>query len=516
MTALVKSGQDWNAEMLHDMYAHIERIWKKKYNLPIYSNQMEIISSEQMLDAYAAVGMPLMYTHWSYGEQFIREQEAYKRGYMGLAYEIVINSDPCIAYLMEENTMLMQTLVTAHASFGHNTFFKNNYLFKQWTDASSIIDYLAFAKKFVAECEEKYGVDEVEEILDAAHALQRYGIDKYKRPPKLSIVQEENLRKERDAYIQSQLNELWSTIPHTKDKAAKTDEDKFPKEPQENLLYFIEKNAPRLDPWKRELIRIVRKIAQYFYPQGQTKLMNEGCATYFHYKIIHDLYDEKLLDDGALMEFYDNHTAVVRQLDYDHKRYSGINPYALGFAMYRDIERIALEPTAEDRDWFGNQEWVGCGDSTKAISFAIQGFKDESFIQQFLSPKVMRDFKMFTLHDDEADPKYLIAGIHNSQGYKNIREALAKQYNFGYMIPDIQVFDVDRWGDRTLTLRHYMVNRKPLEPESTTETLKHVAFLWGYDVKLESVDETQSVRASFEVQEDETLLDVFLDDGSKK
>lgn len=516
MTALIKSGQDWNAEMLHEMYSHVERIWKRKYNLPVYSNQMEIISSEQMLDAYAAVGMPLMYTHWSYGEQFIREQEAYKRGYMGLAYEIVINSDPCIAYLMEENTMLMQTLVTAHASFGHNTFFKNNYLFKQWTDASSIIDYLAFAKKYVAECEEKYGIDEVEAILDAAHALQRYGVDKYKRPPRLSSVQEETLRKERESYIQSQLNELWSTIPKTKgDKKAK-DEDKFPKEPQENILYFIEKNAPRLDPWKRELIRIVRKIAQYFYPQGQTKLMNEGCATYFHYKLIHDLYDEGLLDDGALLEFYHSHTGVIRQLDFDSKHYSGINPYALGFAMYRDIERIATEPTQEDRDWFGKQDWVGCGDATKAITFAIQGFKDESFIQQFLSPKIIRDFKLFTLHDDEDDPKYLIAGIHNMQGYKTVREALAKQYNFGYMIPDIQVFDVDRWGDRTLTLRHFMVNRKPLEPETTTETLKHVAFLWGYDVKLESVDEQHHVRASFEVQEDETLLDVFLDDGSRK
>lgn len=517
MTALIKSGQEWTFDMIEEVFGHIERIAKKKYNLTYYPNQLEVISSEQMLDAYAAVGMPLMYTHWSYGEQFIREQEAYKRGYMGLAYEIVINSDPCIAYLMEENTMLMQTLVIAHASIGHNTFFKNNYLFKQWTDASSIIDYLVFAKKFIADCEEKYGIDEVEGVLDAAHALQRYGIDKYKRPPKLSTVQEENLRKERDAYIQSQLNELWSTIPHTKDQSkAKDSEEKFPKEPQENLLYFIEKNAPRLDPWKREIIRIVRKIAQYFYPQGQTKLMNEGCATYFHYKLIHDLYDEGILNDGALLEFYDNHTAVVRQLDFDHKYYSGINPYALGFAMYKDIERVAMEPTQEDRDWFGKQEWVGCGDYVKAIKFAIQGFKDESFIQQFLSPKVIRDFKLFTLHDDEADPKFLIAGIHNSQGYKSVRDALSKQYNFGYMIPDIQVFNVDRWGDRTLTLRHFMVNRKPLEPETTTETLKHVAFLWGYDVKLESVDEMHNIRASFEVQEDETLLDVFLDDGSKK
>jgi stage V sporulation protein R len=512
---IIKDGQEWTFDMIDDTYNILERIWKAKYKRSYYPNQLEIISSEQMLDAYSAVGMPLMYTHWSYGEQFIREQEAYKRGYMGLAYEIVINSEPCIAYLMEENTMLMQALVIAHANFGHNTFFKNNYLFKQWTDAGSIIDYLAFAKKYIASCEEKYGIDEVESLLDAAHSLQHYGVDKYKHPPKLSPAAEEKLQKEREQYVQSQLNDLWRTVPkRLGGKPGTVDEDRFPKEPQENLLYFIEKNAPRMEDWKREIIRIVRKIAQYFYPQGQTKLMNEGCATYFHYKLIHDLYDEKIVTDGALMEFYHSHTGVIRQLDFDHKYYSGLNPYALGFAMYQDIERIAMNPTEEDREWFGNQEWVGSGDYLAAIDFAIAGFKDESFIQQFLSPKVIRDFKMFSLHDDEADPKYLISAIHNKQGYKAVREALAKQYNFGYMIPDIQVTNVDRWGDRTLTLNHYMVNKRPLDPETTTETLRKIAYLWGYSVKLNSVDESNEVRASFEVQGDKTLLDVFLDDGN--
>ena len=512
---LVTDGQEWSFDMIDDVYNEINRIWTTKYKRPIYPNQLEIISSEQMLDAYSAVGMPLMYNHWSFGEQFIREMEAYRRGYMGLAYEIVINSDPCIAYLMEENTTLMQTLVIAHASFGHNTFFKNNYLFRQWTDAGSIIDYLAFAKKYIADCEERYGVDAVEEILDAAHALQHYGIDKYKRPPRLSPAEERELQRERERYNQSQVNELWNTIPkRIRDVKDQEEGERFPKEPQENILYFIEKNAPRLDDWKREIIRIVRKIAQYFYPQGQTKMMNEGCATYFHYKLIHDLYDEGIVDDGALLEFYDSHTNVIRQLDFNHKYYSGINPYALGFAMYRDIERVAMEPTEEDREWFGDQEWVGCGDYLKAIDFAIAGFKDESFIQQFLSPKVIRDFRMFSLHDDENDPKYLVTGIHNTQGYKVIREALSKQYNYGYIIPDIQVFNVDRWGDRSMTLRHYMVNRRPLEAEQATETLRKIAFLWGYDVKLDSVDENLDVRSSYQVQGDQTLLDVFLDDGS--
>lgn len=512
---LVTSGQEWTFDLVEDVFAHIERIATEKYKLNCYPNQLEVISSEQMLDAYASVGLPIFYPHWSFGEQFIKQMEAYRRGYMGLAYEIVINSSPCIAYLMEENTMLMQTLVIAHASFGHNHFFKNNYLFKQWTDAEAIIDYLVFAKRYIRECEEKYGVDEVEAVLDAAHSLQQYGVDKYKRPTRLSAIEEEKLRKERDDYIQSQLNDIWRTVPITKGETAKDENiHQFPSEPQENILYFIEKHAPRLEPWKREIIRIVRKVAQYFYPQSQTKLMNEGCATYFHYKIMHDLHDEGIVDSSAMLEFYHSHTGVVYQPNFDDRWFSGINPYALGFAMFQDLERIATDPTDEDREWFKGQDWVGSGDYLSVIHDAIANYKDESFIQQFLSPKVIRDFRMFAIHDDEHDPKLEVAGIHNRQGYRTVRNSLAQQYNIGYHVPDIQVVNVDRWGDRSLTLRHFMVNRRPLEPDQTTETLNHLAFLWGYNVKLESVDETGKVRAIFNLTDSETLLDIFLDDDA--
>lgn len=507
----VDSGQEWTFDKLEQIYAEIEKVAIEKYDLNVYPNHLEVISSEQMLDAYSAVGLPIFYSHWTFGEQFIRELEAYRRGRMGLAYEIVINSSPCIAYLMEENTMSMQALVIAHASFGHNTFFKNNYLFKQWTDAEGIIDYLKYAKKYIRKCEELHGIDEVEAVLDAAHALQVYGVDKYRRPSRISAVKEEQQRKDREEYRQRNLDVLWSTIPHTKPDAEE-EEPHFPSEPQENILYFIEKNAPRLEKWKREIIRIVRKISQYFYPQRQLQLMNEGCATFFHYKIMYDLYDKGIMTDGAMQEFLHSHTGVVKQPDYDDKYYSGINPYALGWAMYKDIERVSMEPTQEDRDWFHNQDWVGNGDYITNIKWAIENFKDESFIQQFLSPKVIRDFKLFTVCDDEDDPKLEVTGIHNVQGYKTVRDALAKQYNIGYKIPDIQVFDVDKWGDRSMTLRHYMVDDKPLDRDSTVDTLRYISFLWGYDVKIDSVDPKGEVRAGYQNYDQDTALDIFLED----
>jgi len=483
---IIKGGQDWSFEHIEETFNNIERIATEKFNLNPYPSQIEMITSEQMLDAYCSVGLPIFYPHWSFGKDFTAQSDAYRRGLMGLAYEIVINSSPCVAYLMEENTMLMQALVMAHASFGHNHFFKNNYLFKQWTDAESIIDYLIYAKKFIRDCEEKFGHSEVEEVLDSCHTMQHFGVDKYTHPPILSANEEIAKTKERDEYIQSQLNDLWRTVPVTKSKDDKTGNGAahFPKEPQENIMYFIEKNAPNLPQWKREIIRIVRKIAQYFYPQAQLQLMNEGAACYYHNKIIHEMYDEDLLDDGAMLEFYESHTGVTRQLDH-----AQFNPYSLGWNMYKDIERVATNPTDEDRMWFEDQEWVGCGDGNGTVLWAIENFKDESFIQQFLSPKIMRDFSMFDLLDDEEEPTFIVKATQNSQGYKRIREKLSLQYNYGYKLPDIQVTNVDLWGDRSMTLTHYMTNGRPLDIDDTTEVLKHIARLWGYNVKLESRNE---------------------------
>ena len=183
-TRLIATGSEWTFELIERYDREIARI-ADEYGLDTYPNQIEVISSEQMMDAYASVGMPVGYHHWSFGKQFLASSKRYQRGQMGLAYEIVINSNPCIAYLMEENTMTMQALVIAHACYGHNSFFKGNYLFRTWTDADAIIDYLVFARNYIAECEERHGVEAVEQLLDSCHALMNYGVDRYKRPSQL-------------------------------------------------------------------------------------------------------------------------------------------------------------------------------------------------------------------------------------------------------------------------------------------------------------------------------------------
>ncbi|WP_019604467.1 SpoVR family protein [Teredinibacter turnerae] len=483
----ISTTSEWNFELIQTYDAAIGKI-AAEFGLDTYPNQIEIISSEQMMDAYASVGMPLGYSHWSYGKQFLSVEQSYKRGQMGLAYEIVINSNPCIAYLMEENTMMMQALVIAHACYGHNSFFKGNYLFRAWTDASSIIDYLVFAKNYIAKCEEKHGVDAVEAILDSCHAIMNYGVDRYKRPYPLSTHEESELQKEREEYLQRQVNDLWRTIP-TSDKADEQKEKKrFPEEPQENLLYFFEKNAPLLEPWQREIIRIVRKIAQYFYPQRQTQVMNEGWATFWHYTLLNTMYDRRLVNEGFMLEFMQSHSSVIYQPAYNSPYFSGINPYTLGFNMMSDIKRICQNPTAEDREWFpeiAGTPW------TEALDFAMRNFKDESFILQYLSPKVMRDLRLFSILDDEDNPDIEVTAIHDDFGYQELREALSAQYNLGDREPNIQVFNVDIRGDRSLTLHHYRFDRKPLEEKTANEVLKHIHRLWGFPVNLYSMEDNR-------------------------
>ena len=236
----ISTGSEWTFDLIRQYDREIGRI-AERYALDTYPNQIEVITAEQMMDAYASVGMPLGYHHWSYGKQFLHTEKHYKRGQMGLAYEIVINSDPCIAYLMEENTMCMQALVIAHASYGHNSFFKGNYLFRTWTDASSIIDYLVFAKQYIMQCEERHGIDAVEDLLDSCHALMNYGVDRYKRPYPISAEEERRRQKDREEHLQRQINDLWRTIPKGADKGdGQAGNQRFPAEPQENILYFIE------------------------------------------------------------------------------------------------------------------------------------------------------------------------------------------------------------------------------------------------------------------------------------
>ena len=502
---------DWTNFKLKRAYEEIEKIAIDELGLDIYPVRIEIITSEQMLDEYSSVGLPLMYRHWSFGKRFAYHETLYRKGLQGLAYEIVINSNPCIAYLMEENSMTMQTLVIAHAGMGHNHFFKNNYLFRQWTDAEGILDYLKFAQDYVRMCEEKHGRDEVERVLDAAHALQAHGVNRYGRHHKPNLKEEkvrledraESLRLAYDAVLDADIFKKAS--PEELSAEAKKEKEQREKLhlPEENLLYFIEKRAPNLEDWQRELVRIVRMVSQYFYPQKQLQMMNEGCACFVHYTIMNRLHEKGLITQGNMLEFLHSHSSVVFQPGFDDPRFSGINPYALGFAMMRDIygictghedlvrqvadgdKKVAAElkrRLVEDREWF--PEIALNGDPMGTLRDAWANYRDESFILQYLSPRVIRHFRMFALDDDSGKSVIRVDAIHNEPGYRRIRSALSKQYDLSRREPDIQVVDVKLRGDRTLTLEHVVHDGVLLEEKSCQAVIGYAKTLWGYPVEL--------------------------------
>jgi stage V sporulation protein R len=487
---LLYTGADWDFPLIKRLHDACEDIALKEMGLDIYPVQIEVITSEQMLDAYSSTGMPLFYQHWSFGKRFARNEALYRRGLQGLAYEIVINSDPCLCYIMEENTATMQATVIAHAAMGHNHFFKNNHVFRQWTDADGILDYLAFAKTYIARCEDRYGHAEVERILDAAHALMANGVHRSPRKRMPDLRSEELRERERRAHGERLFNDLWRTVPGEKQNLARRSPEERRRAllglPEENLLYFLEKTAPRLLPWQREILRIVRLIAQYFYPQRQTKLMNEGCATFCHYHIMSRLHEQGRIDESAFIEFLHTHTNVILQPEFSDPRYSGLNPYALGFAMMQDIFRACRAPTEEDHRWLAGI--AGSSDPFAALREIWANYRDESFLSQFLSPNVIRQFRLFHVLDDSDEDTMLVDAIHDERGYQKLRRSLSRLHDLSRQDPEIAIVNVDLAGDRTLELTHRAQDGVVLAEKEARQVLRHLADLWGYGVRLTETD----------------------------
>lgn len=515
MELKIDSKMDWTPELLERVWDEIAIIAKDELeltpNVDLYPNQFEIVSAEQMLDAYASIGLPIHYNHWSFGKEFLQNAKSYEKGHSGLAYEMVINSNPCINLLMEENLAYMQTMVMAHAGVGHNAVFKNNVYFKEWTQAGSIIDYMLFARDYIQQCEERYGAREVEQVLDAAHALGAHGIDKFKRKHQPTLSEEQHFKKlmKEDEQRQRELDVILQRTS-IKGEAQPVEED-FIEEDEENLLYYIMKKSPSLEKWKREILRIVYKVNQYFAPQGVTKTLNEGYATFCHHYIMQRLEEKGIITSDAFMAYLTSHSGVIFQPTYDKSYYSGPNPYALGFAILRDIKRICeggefehkskgskwIPITDEDKAWFPELIGRKWQDVLKEACFE---HRDDSFIQQYLSPKVIRDLQLFTVQieygsadeDEVVDDENPLAAsakvseIHDDIGYRNIRTALARSKERLNYVPQIVVEGSDLEGDRTLYLKYVSYMGRELEEDDAHEVLLYLDELWGYKVVMET------------------------------
>lgn len=478
---IFSNADDWTIPLIERVCEVLEEIAKKELKLDLYPNQVEIVDFEGMVNNHTLIGMPFLYSHWSFGKSFIQTQKSYLAGRSHLAYEMVINSNPCVNYLLDNNDMVMQCLVLAHSSCGHNAFFKNNHLFKTFTDASAIINYLKFAKYYIKKCEDKYGELEVENWLDSCHALQDQGVDLYLHRQKTKEeMNEDNILAKINEQKVADYDLIWeATTPKKEEPVTGKDLGVLDK-PEENLLYFIEKNAKWLPQWKREIIRIVRKLAQYFYPQGKTKIANEGFATFTHYELITRLYEKELIDTGTYMQFIASHTGVITQPAFNSKYYSGLNPYTLGFNIFRDLKRICTAPTDEDLRFFPQfkgEHWID------VVQDAMKNHTDASFLSQFISPKVIRDMKLFAIGDEADEEHVTVTEIQDDEGYHKIRQILSLQYERNWRVPGITVVGADLNNTRTLTLKYDSYNKRSLNDETLEEVMEHIENLWQFSVE---------------------------------
>jgi hypothetical protein len=210
--------------------------------------------------------------------------------------------------------------------------------------------------------------------------------------------------------------------------------------------------------------------------------INHNCATFTHYEIVNKMFEEGYLDDGFMLEFMHHHSNVIFQPGFDSKFYSGLNPYTLGFNIFSDLKRMSLDPTPEDLQWF--PDIAGKGDWKEQFLYIVENFKDETFVLQYLSPKVMRDMRLFEISDESTSNFYKVSSIHNEKGYKKVRQSLSEFYNRSRYVPDIQVYNVDVYGSRSLTLEYTPLDGRELDANEVDKVLPHIKYLWGFPVKV--------------------------------
>jgi stage V sporulation protein R len=465
MTFDVAELQHWDEKILELVHKH---------QLKCYPQEFEICDHNEMLGYMAYSGMPSRYSHWSYGKNFERQKTLYDYGVSGLPYEMVINSNPCLAYLMRDNSLLLQILTIAHV-YGHNDFFANNFTFTSASDARYTLEMFKNHGSRIARYVEdpSIGIEAVEAALDHAHALS------WQCSRNLAITQlaphEQRIRAwERAQEPEDEFREIHARREYTAPELSRV-----PLEPDENVLAFIARYNPYLPEWKRDILRIVAAEARYFMPQMETKIMNEGWASYWHYKLMNELE----LPQELHLEFLVKHNQVLRP----HP--GGLNPYHLGFVIWQDIERrwnageTGIEygpaPAAVDPKSMPEHETPG----RKKIFEVRASDRDSSFLRRFLTEDLIRELELF--QHERRGKERVVTKVADEESWDQIKQTLVQNVGSG-SIPVIKIEDADFGQNRTLYVKHFHDGRDLLL-EYAEHTLRHLTALWEREVVVETI-----------------------------
>ena len=464
---------DSELERLRDS---IDRAWEDAldFGLDPFPTHFELVPATIMYE-FASYGLPGRFSHWTHGKAYHRQKMHYDLG-LSKIYEMVVNTNPSYAFLMEMNDLLQNTFVAAHV-FGHTDFFKNNAYFQH--TSRRMIDKASIHAERIAKYEFDHGKDEVERFLDAVLSIQEH-VD-----PNLFLRSDDVKKEERPNGAVGEYDDLWDLDKRQQKAEAERDRrpgkpPRFPEKPEKDLLLFLHQHSPHLQPWQRDLVEIVRTEWLYFVPQMQTKVMNEGWASTWHARIMRRLSDEGVINDSEFMEFAQLHSGVLSPSR------TSLNPYYMGYKIFEDIERRWDNPTKEEQERLGRKPGMG-----KQKMFEVRELdNDVSFLRNYLTKDLIKDLDLY-IYKKEGDEWVIV-----EKNWEKVRDGIvASMTNFGF--PYLVVDNGDFKGNRELYLKH-LHEGQDLDLVYAEKTLQHVHTIWGRPVHLETLYENKRVLLTYD------------------
>ena len=489
-----------NLRRLIKIEDRMNQIFHEDLGLTCFPIEFDIVPPQKMLEIMA-YNIPTNISNWKKGRDYEIQRTIYEYSNRGLPYEVVINADPARAYLMNSNKFSVQCLVMAHV-YGHCSFFTHNKFFQK--SRRDIIASMKAAAERFNKYEKRFGIDEVEKTVDAGHALQFHSspfasneTDKEKRK---RVFEQEKMKIHIHGGTYNDLtgstsNDIDEDIELFNQKLWRKLRLKTPVEPTDDLLRYVIDNSTVLEDWQRDILEVLRMEGQYYWPIAKTKYMNEGFAVVVHEKIMHKLFDEGLLTSEEHADFNYSNSLVKYENPFD------LNPYLMGSMMWRDIE------DRWDKGRHGS-EWSECKDAqvkekwdTKDMigwekcKEIMETYSDWFFMQEFLTPELIRDMKIyiFAAKDGGQTVDFVITKDTAEEIRLKLLNAFAQN-----MTPSIDVTDGNYSEKGWLELTHNWVGTN-LDEKYAKETMKHISYLWGRSVVLNSKEDEETKSVSWKV-----------------
>jgi stage V sporulation protein R len=449
----------------------VSEIWEvaQRLGLDPFPVHFEMVPASIMYE-FGAYGLPGRFSHWTHGRTYQQIKTMYDYG-LSKIYELVVNSNPAYAFLLENNSVLQNKVVVAHV-LAHSDFFKHNVYFDHTSRA--MIERASINAERIQRYEFEHGLERVESFLDAVLSIQEH-FDPHPRFRRTDPGEKPSSKRPAVDRPYEDLLSLGEQTPAEAEPGPK----RFPPEPEKDLLGFLADHSPDLEDWQRDVLQIVRAEQIYFLPQMQTKLLNEGWAAYWHARIVREMN----LDPEEHMQFARMHAGVL-----EPSRRS-INPYYVGMKLFEDIERRWDTPSAEEAERHGRPG----GQGREKIFEVRQLESDASFLRNYLTKDLVEELDLYLYRLE--DGQWVVV----EKNWEKVRDSiLTSMTNFGQ--PYIVVEDADYGRNRELYLKHCFEGQE-LDISYANRTMQQVHKLWGRTVHLQTVVEEKPTLLSFDGQQ---------------